>query len=150
MRKAIFAVVITVIAAAGLVVADYLALFGTQTRTRQDFIELRFRMIDEKTGAPVIDAHVKCFQRNNQNACTQRDSGKLGVISINVPVMKNIESTWLFEKNVKVQATRDPKLQVLFFHQDYASPVETIMIPDLPQLAGKVITVPMPESIRNK
>jgi len=149
MRKAIIAVVITVIAVAGLVVADYFALFGTHSWVRQDFIELRFRMIDEKTGAPVIDAHVKCFQRNNQNACTQRDSGKPGVISINIPVTKIIESTWLFEKNVELQATQDPKLQVLFFHQDYASPVETIMIPELPELAGKLITVPMPESIRN-
>lgn len=150
MRKVIIAGIIILIAVAGLVVADYFALFGMQTQVKQDFIELRFRMVDEKTGAPVIDAHVKCFQRNNQNACTQRDSDKLGVISINIPVTKIIERTYLFEKDVTLQETQDPKLQVLFFHQDYASPVETIMIPELPELTGKVMTVPMPESIRNK
>ena len=150
MRKAVIAFTVIVAVAAGLVIADYFALFGTSTRVRQDFIELRFRMVDEETGAPVIDAHAKCFQKYNQNACTQGNSGRLGIVSIHVPVRKTITRTYLFEKNSRLQKTRDPKLQVLFFHPDYASPVETIMIPDLPELSGSIITVPMPETIRNQ
>lgn len=130
-----------------LVIADYFAVFGTRTKSRFDFYELTFKPVDEETGAPVVDVHVRCFQKSNENACTLKNSGKAGILSVNIPVTKIITRTWLFEKVVSIQQTRDPKVHIMFIHHDYARPVETVLIQSLPELAQEVIKVPMPRHI---
>jgi len=128
---------------------DYFALFGTSQNEKTDCIELNFRTIDENTGALVTDAHVKCFQMMNRNACTQRDSGRAGIVSINIPVQKIITRSILFEKNSRIRETDDPKVHVMFIHEDYANPVETIYVHELPELTTKIMTVSMPKPMRN-
>ena len=130
-----------------LMIADYFALLGTRVKNKSDFINMTFKPVDEETGAPVIDVHVRCFQMNNRNACSERESGKAGILVISIPVTKIVESTWLFQKNVSYQETSDPKLHIMFIHYDYANPVETFVIKDLPALSGKVITIPMPKPL---
>lgn len=130
-----------------IVIADYFAVFGTRTKSRFDFYELTFKPVDEETGAPVIGVHIRCFQKNNENACTLKNSGKAGILSVNIPVTKVITHTWLFEKDVTIQKTRDPKVHIMFIHQDYARPVETVLIQSLPELAQEQIRVTMPRHI---
>ena len=133
-----------------IVVADYFALFGTRTERRFDFYELTFKTVDEKTGAPVVDVHVNCFQKGNQNACTQKDSGSPGITSVNIPVTKIITRTWLFKKDESIQPTQDPKVHIMFIHYDYASLVETVLVQSLPELSRERMTVQMPQHILHK
>ena len=130
-----------------LVVTDYFALFGTRVISKMDFISMSFKPVDEETGAPVVDVHTRCFQMNNRNACSETDSGKAGIVEIKIPVTKLVTSTWLFEKDSRYQETADPKLHIMFIHYDYANPVETFYLKDIPKLSGKVIKVPMPKPL---
>ena len=130
-----------------LVIADYFVLFGTRVVYKFDFIEMIFKPVDEETGAPVVDVHVRCFQKNNRNACTEKNSGKAGILAINIPVTKIVTKSWLFDKEIRYQETADPKLHIMFIHYDYANPVETFEIQKLPALTGKVITVHMPKPL---
>ncbi|MBI4005063.1 MAG: hypothetical protein HY356_00230 [Gammaproteobacteria bacterium] len=131
------------------IMGDYFSLFGTRQDEITDFIELNFKTIDEETGALVTDAHVRCFQMKNHNACVQRESGQAGIVSINLPVQKIITRSILFEKNIQLRETEDPKVHIMFNHDAYASPVETIYIQGLPELTTKVMTVSMPKPMRN-
>lgn len=132
---------------AAFVIADYFAVFGTSRENRFDFYELTFKTVDEKTGAPVLDVHVRCFQKGNDNACTLKNSGKPGILAVNIPVTKNITRTLLFEKDVSIQETRDPKVHIMFIHNEYANPVETVLIQKLPELSLERITVQMPRHL---
>ena len=140
---------LVITAAILFVLGDYLALFGTREVEKTDFVQLNFKTIDEETGSLVTGAHVRCFQMKNSNACTQRDSGKSGIVSINIPVQKIITHSILFEKNSQIRETDDPKVHVMFTHQDYANPVETVYIKELHQLTTQIMTVSMPKPMRN-
>ncbi|MCZ6803816.1 MAG: hypothetical protein O7D86_07765 [Proteobacteria bacterium] len=70
------------------VVADYFSLFGTKTDVKLDFVEARFRTLDADTGGVVLDIGVRCFQKNNKNACTRRDSHRVGIVSVHIPVRR--------------------------------------------------------------
>lgn len=148
MKKIYLAGGAIILAISAIVVADYFALFGTRTEYHFDLYELTFKTVDGKTGAPVINVHVNCFQQGNQDACTQKESARPGFVSVNIPVTKIITRTWLFKKNESIQQTLDPKLHIMFIHQDYARLVETIMIPSLMQLSREVMTVQMPAHIQ--
>ena len=140
-----------ILAAAVLFVAgDYFALFGTQQAEEPGFIEMNFLTVDEQTGAIVENTRARCFQADNRNACAQRDSGRTGIVSIAIPVQKLVTRSLLFEQVTELRRTGDPKLHVMFIHQEYANPVETLYIEDLPALAGKVMTVAMPRPLRGR
>lgn len=136
--------------AAIFVLADYFSVFGTRKVEKLDFVELNFRMIDEKRGTPVINVHVRCFQMHNNNACTQRDAHKIGYVRVAIPVVKIFDKTMLFNKGYTIQKTSDPKVHIMFIHNQYANPVETFLIPDLEKIKDQVFTVAMPQPVFQK
>ena len=129
------------------ILGDYLALFGTHKSAKLDFVQMDFKTVDEETGAMVEGAHARCFQKQNNNACSEVSSGKPGVLSLKVPVHKIITRSLLFEKDEQMVATADPGLHIMFIHQDYANPVETFDTSELPALSGQLITVTLPKSV---
>ena len=131
------------------VIADYFSLFGVKETEKYDLAELNFITIDEETGAPVSDVKVRCFQKKNNNACTQRETVGVNTVSINIPVQKIQTHSILFEKDVRVKKTADPKVHVMFIHKDYANPVETVFVDELLDLNERKITIKMPKSIGN-
>lgn len=131
------------------VIGDYFALFGTHVVTRHDFLEMNFKPVDGETGGPVLDVHVRCFQKNNHNACTQRESHMAGILLVNVPVLKEIKKSILFQQDVQIQGTLDPKLHIMFIHPDYANPVETYLVSEIPSYKNELVVVRMPRSIFN-
>lgn len=132
------------------VIGDYFALFGTHVVNRYEFMEMNFKPVDGETGSPVLDVHVRCFQKNNHNACTERESHMTGILLINIPVIKQITKSILFQQDIKIQNAMDPKLHIMFIHPDYANPVETYLVPEIPSYANELIVVQMPKSIFNK
>jgi len=132
------------------IVADYYSMFGVKQIEKFDFTEINFNTVDEESGAPVEGVKVRCFQKKNNNACTQRNSGQISIVSINIPVQKIVTQSILFEQDVEIKKTKDPKIHVMFIHQDYASPVETLFVEELLELKDKNIIVKMPKSIRNQ
>lgn len=138
-------VVSTLLLLCGLfVTADYFSLFGTKTRVKLDFVEARFRTIDAETGDLVLDVGVRCFQKNNKNACTRRDSHRVGIVTVHVPVQRVTRSTLLFKKSEEMIKASDPEIHIMFIHQDYFNPTETLLLDDV--YANKVneYTVEMP------
>lgn len=129
------------------VIADYFSLFGIKEKEKFDLVELNFVTIDEETGAPVNDVKARCFQKNNNNACTQREGVGINSVSINIPVQKIYTHSILFEKNARIKKTADPKVHIMFIHKDYANPVETVFVDELPALKERKITIKMPKSI---
>ena len=126
---------------------DYFALFGTHVVNRYEFIEMNFKPVDEESGSPVINVHVRCFQKNNHNACTERDSHKTGILLINIPIIKQVTKSILFQQDIKMQSTMDPKLHIMFIHPDYANPVETYLVSEIPSYRNELVVVKMPKSI---
>lgn len=147
MRNAYIVLIITTLVFLAFVVGDYFAVYGTSDSARIDYLELNFKTVDEETGAPVVEAHARCFQQNNRNACSEANSVKPGIVSIRVPLHKIVTRSYMFEQGVKLLDTADPRLHIMFIHYDYAHPVETYEINELPALAGKTITVTMPKPL---
>jgi len=133
-----------------LIAADYFALFGTSRKEQLELIELNFVMVDEETGETVTGVHARCFQSNNKNACAERNSGAPGMVSISVPVTKVVTKSLLFVQDSTMRETADPKLKIMFIHPDYANPVESILVSDLPAQATDPVTITMPRSIAGK
>ena len=128
-------------------ISDYLALFGTRVENKYDFVEIFLDPVDRETGAPIMDVHVRCFQTNNNNACTEKKHNQPGIIAVNIPVTRVINRTLFFRKNESIQKTLDPKIHIMLIHQNYANPVETVMIDELDELHGKKIKVVMPRHV---
>lgn len=137
-------------AAVLLVAADYFALFGATSTEQLYLITMNFITVDEETGGPVEGVHARCFQSNNNNACTERGGGDPGTVSISVPVMKTVTKSYLFVQNVSLRDTQDPKLRIMFVHPDYANPVETFLVSELPGYSARPLTVAMPKSLAQK
>ena len=132
------------------VIGDYFTLFGTHIVNRYDFMEMNFKPVDEETGSPVLDVHVRCFQKNNHNACTERESHMAGILLVNVPILKQVTRSILFQQDVKLQTTLDPKLHIMFIHPEYANPVETYLVSEIPLYKNELVVVKMPKSVFNK
>ncbi len=80
---------ITVLSLSGLfVTGDYFGLYGLKKYLVIDFIESSFKPVDEETGAPVVDVKIRCFQKDNGNACTQKESRIKGLVIARIPVQK--------------------------------------------------------------
>ncbi len=117
---------------AGLfVTADYYGVFGLKKYLVLDFAESSFRPVDKETGAPVIDVKIRCFQKGNSNACTQKESRSSGIIIVRIPVQKLVWESLLFKNKEELVATSDPQLHIMFIHYNYNNPVATFSIEDL-------------------
>ena len=121
-----------VLGLAGLFVAgDYFGLVGLKKYLVLDFAESSFKPVDKETGAPVLEVRIKCFQKGNENACTQKDSRTTGIIIARIPVQKLVWESLLFKNKEELVATNDPQLHMMFIHYNYNNPVETFTIEDL-------------------
>ena len=129
------------------IIADYYELFGTRIENKYEFIEITFKPVDEETGAPVFDVHLRCFQMHNNNACSEINGRKSGYLTAKIPLTKIITRTLFFQKDIHYQETADPNLHIMFIHNEYANPVETFDIKDMPSISDKVIKVLMPKPL---
>jgi len=145
MRNAYIVLIFTTLGFLLFLLGDYLAWFGTSKTATLDYVQVNFKIVDEETDAPLMNAHARCFQQKNRNACSEVDSGKPGILSLKIPVHKIITRSHLFKQEEEMVETEDPKLHIIFIHADHSSPVETIMTRELPSLDGKLLTVSMPK-----
>jgi hypothetical protein len=123
---------LVVLGLAGLfVTGDYFGVFGLKKYLVLGFAESSFRPVDKETGAPVIDVKIRCFQKGNSNACTQKESRSTGVIIVRVPVQKLVWESLLFKNKEELVATNDLQLHIMFIHYNYNNPVATFSIEDL-------------------
>ena len=112
------------------VTGDYFGLFGLKKYLVLDFAESSFKPVDKETGAPVIDVKIRCFQKGNSNACTQKESHSTSVI-IRIPVQKLVWESLLFKNKEELVPTNDPQIHIIFIHYNYNNPVETFIVEDL-------------------
>ena len=112
------------------VTGDYFGLFGLKKYLVLDFAESSFKPVDKETGAPVIDVKIRCFQKGNSNACTQKESRSTSVI-IRIPVQKLVWESLLFKNKEELVPTNDPQIHIMFIHYNYNNPVETFIVEDL-------------------
>jgi len=145
MRNAYIVLIVTTLGFLLFLLGDYLAWFGTSKSTLLDYVQINFKIVDEETGALLMHAHVRCFQKKNRNACSEVKSDKAGILSLKVPVHKIITRSHLFKQGETMVETEDPELHIMFIHSDYASPVESVLTKDLPLLEGKQLTITMPK-----
>ena len=147
MEKKYIVIAIILVIFSTIIIGDYYALFGVRQVNKADFIEMNFKTIDEESGRRIAEVKARCFQKGNKNACTQRDSGKRGIVSVNIPVQKIITKSFLFDHDVKLSDDTESKIHIMFFVQDYANTVETIYMDELLDLATSELSVQMPKSI---
>ncbi len=130
--KIITTILILLPVLAGCFVAgDYYGLFGLKKYLVLDFIDTSFKPVDLETGAPVLDVRIKCFQKGNVNACTQKDSRETGIIAARIPVQKLVWESLLFKNKEELVASRDPQLHIMFIHYNYNNPVESFEVESL-------------------
>ncbi|NKB37066.1 MAG: hypothetical protein GKR93_07810 [Gammaproteobacteria bacterium] len=129
MIKKVIIIGLAMLVSAGIfVTADYAGLFGIKKTPEYDLREIKIRIADIKDNSPIVHTRAKCFQKMNDNACTQKVSGKVGIVSIMVPVIKYVSRSLLFDKGEQYLPTRDPELQVMLIHTDYMTHTITLNI----------------------
>lgn len=114
--------------ALALILADYSGLFGLKKHLVLDFIEASFSTRDKATGSPILEVKVKCFQKNNENACTQKNTSSDMLANIRIPVQKIVSESLLFRKNEELVSSLDPSINIMFIHKNYGSIIETFNI----------------------
>jgi hypothetical protein len=129
---------------AGIVITDYFSLLGITQQEKLGFVEARFKTVDAENGMPVLNVYIRCFQKKNNNACTQRDSYKAGVVSIKIPVRRIVSHSLFFNQGETFMETKDPELHIMFIHPDYDNPVESFRTIDLFNNPGQQYLVKMP------
>lgn len=127
----VFIISFITIASGLFVTADYFELFGTTVEKRLSFAEVRFRTIDADTGGIIMNTNVRCFQKNNMNACTLKDSHQVGVASVNIPVQRAVKKTLLFKKAEEIYKSIDPEINIMLIHGDYLSLTKVLLMEDL-------------------
>lgn len=130
-----------------IIIADYLQLFGISQVSEFDIINLNFKPVDEDTGAPVTDVHIRCFQKSNNNACSEKESPGYGLVTVAVPVTRIINRSMFFEHDSRIEETADPKLHIMFIHNDYNNPVETLNVNEIPSKEGSIRKIIMPRAV---
>jgi hypothetical protein len=115
------------------VMGDYFGLFGLKKYLVFDFIEASFKPVNEETGAPIIDVKIRCFQKGNNNACTQKESRSTGIVIVRIPIQKLVWESILFKNKEEIVPPDDPQLQIMFIHYNYNNPVETLVVEDIVQ-----------------
>lgn len=127
----IAAVVFFFTVTASFFVADYFELLGTTIEKRLSFTEIRFRTLDKETGGVIMNAGVRCFQKNTNNACTLKNSHQVGVISVNVPIQKAVKKTLLFKKAEEIYKSIDPDINIMIIHNNYYKQTVTLAMEKL-------------------
>ncbi|MBT7952210.1 MAG: hypothetical protein HN764_11340 [Gammaproteobacteria bacterium] len=124
--------------------ADYFALFGTSKKSEIVMQEIQFRLVDSLSSAPVIGARIRCFQKGRKkDVCFQRDSGKLGVVSMKIPRSKIISNSLLFEQSHHYKSSGSTELNIMFMHLDYQNQVARYDSDELFSKANEVHEVKM-------
>jgi hypothetical protein len=113
------------------VVADYFSLFGTKVEVKLEFIEVRIRTLNADTGGLIMNVGVRCLQKHNENACTRKDSHRVGIVSVNVPIRRVTKKTLLFQKAEEIIKTADPKIHIMLINQNYVNTTKTFLMEDL-------------------
>lgn len=122
---------ITALSLSGLfVTGDYFGLYGLKKYLVLDFIESSSKPVDKETGAPIVDVKIRCFQKGNGNACTQKESRILGLVITRIPVQKLVWKSLLFNNKEELIPMNDPQLHIMFI-SNYINPVETCIVEDL-------------------
>jgi len=112
------------------VTGDYFGIFGLKKYLVLGFIESSFKPVDEATGAPVLDVKIRCFQKGNDNACTQKESRITGLVIARIPVQKLVWKSLLFNNKEELIPTNDPQIHIKFI-SNYINLVETFIVEDL-------------------
>lgn len=124
-NKSILIAAVCILAGSGFVVADYFALFGVSEKSEFVLQEITFRPIDERSNSPIIGARIRCFQEARKNdVCFQKDSGKLGVVSIMVPRTRISSNSLLFEQAHHFSSNGSAKVHIMLMHIDYSNQME--------------------------
>ncbi len=118
-RKWIILLVILILLPTGLLGADYFGLLGVKTGTRLDFAEVQFKIVEEKTGAPIFGTRVRCVQKGNDNACTIKDKSSDDVITILFPKHLQVTRSHLFTLNETYIEPAVDDLYIFFINNDY-------------------------------
>lgn len=122
---------ITALSLSGLfVTGDYFGLYGLKKYLVLDFIESSSKPVDKETGAPIVDVKIRCFQKGNGNACTQKESRILGLVITRIPVQKLVWKSLLFNNKEELIPMNDPQIHIKFI-SNYINPVETFIVEDL-------------------
>ncbi len=130
-KTAIYVVASIIIISGLFVTADYFELFGTTVEKRLSFAEVRFRTVDAESKGLIMNAGVRCFQKNNMNACTLKNSHKVGIVSVNIPVQRAVKKTLLFKKAEEIYKSIDPKINIMIIHDDYYNPTVKLLMEDI-------------------
>ena len=144
LKKAVYAVSSLIVICTLFVLADYFGLFGTTVEKRLSFAEIRFRTVDKETGTPIMHVGVRCFQKNNMNGCTRKESKRVGTVSVNIPVQRAVKKTLFFKKAEEIYKSIDPKMNIMLIHQNYHNPITTILMEDLylQKITEQVVEMP--------
>lgn len=129
-KKVVYGIAALLLLTAGFAAGDYFALFGITTSMRLDFAEGTFRTVDAETGGPVVRVVVRCVQKSNKNACTQRYSGKMNIVSVLMPMRRIVRESFLFVHSEETEKPADPNINLLFIHPDYREPFRTFRTED--------------------
>ena len=100
-------------------IADYYGILGTKTYQELSFFNLYFRMIDSETKQLIDKARVRCVKAGSNNVCTNRDSGRIGVVKASLPIYYKMTRSHFFELYKVVVPPQDPNIHVFFIHNDY-------------------------------
>ena len=129
---------------AGLfILADYAGLFGLSEKSEFTLHEIKFRVADSKNNAPLVHTRAKCYQKTLSEACTQRFSGKVGIVSIMVPANKVSYRSLFFKQGEKLVLAKEPDLQVMLIHTDYMTQAVTVNLNEVIAEPGKTYHVSM-------
>jgi hypothetical protein len=131
MKKMTVVFVTICLLAVAVTVADYTGLFGTETSTRLDFAEARFRIVEAGTGAPIFRTRVKCVQKGNDNACTLKDTLSDDVLSLLFPRHIRVTESLLFTLNEETVKPAEPDVHIFFINPDYGTVNMTLPIMDI-------------------
>lgn len=134
-----------------LVIADYFAFLGSKTKKILSFSEIRFKTVDEQSGAPIVSTKAVCYRHGNHGACSIRDSGKLDIVSVQFPVHKIQENSWLFTQSEEFIMPADPDINIMLIHNDYHSVKNNFDMRDIHLNSGQLFTVKMqPKQLENQ
>ena len=136
MKKIYYSIFAVIVLSALFVLADYFALFGTKTNIKLDFAEGTFRTVDAETGDLVLQVIVRCIQKHNNKACTQRETNKANIVSVHLPMKRIVTESLLFKQSEKTEKPADPNIQIKFIHPNYGLPFVKFKVDDF--YAGKL------------
>lgn len=131
LKKKRYSVALLIIFLLSIIAADYYELFGATVEKKLSFAEILFRTLDEDTGTPIMEVGVRCFQKNNMNACARKESQRVGIVSVNIPVQRAIKSTLFFKKAEEIYKSIDPKINIMLIHQNYHNPTVSLLMEDI-------------------